>query len=130
MPGYVNGILDRFPEGSGFVPKRIERKTRIINDRLAIGVSDERKCMRVFLKDVFERFRDAHDFSMDELRDFLDGYGSDPENAQILGGMMAIIMSQADGADRFVVVGKRTKKKPDRKRYEKLRQASGYRLRQ
>ena len=108
MPGYVNGILDRFPEGSGFVPKRIERKTRIINDRLAIGVSDERMCMRMFLKDVSERFGGVHDFSMDELRDFFDGYGADPENAQVLNGMTSIIMFQADGADRFVVAGKRT----------------------
>jgi len=105
LPGHLEGIEEVFPKGSGFVPKKMQRKVFIINANMAAGVSGNVLHMRAFVDDLRSAFGMKPVFKFQDLHTFLQSYQSDDHGKIVLEHILALVLHRIDEKTGFVVVG-------------------------
>ena len=103
LPNHVTGITSIFPEGSGFVPRGMNRKLFVINRRMAIGVSGTVIYRARFVEDLQDRFAGQNEFTFSDIQSYLDDYDKD-----IIDNILAILIFRVGEQSHSAVVGERS----------------------
>ena len=95
LPSQPKGITipaDKIPD---YIPIKMRRKIFVVNDRMAVGAAGSVKSIRKYIDDLTFEFGNRNIFTNDELRNFLDQYGSSKIGRHVLDEIGSIILAEA-----------------------------------